>query len=214
MSPEAKGFAIETGVREDTLQPYRDELKVQFKNQFPELKVGDIFPSIMGTYFDPETGPDDFDFSNIPGIKIVSVINQHRTKVCDRQTGRMEQFSREHPEITVITVSKLDPKKGSKELSNIAMDQDLTHRLVAIDEEGAEALGVGLKPDQENSDAGDEWNEMLLRAVYVLNEKNEIIAMELVQDQNNEPTYRDITKDDGKVIRGCFDVAETLATAA
>lgn len=127
------------------------------------LSVGASLPPLTGEYKDPITGKYSFvSINGRKGVKIVSMLNKHETEVCDMQTEWMEKFAKDHPEITVVSVSKQSPD----ELARIAREKGLTHKLLSIGSRTAEFFSAELVPADEYT--SDDWSHMPLRQIIVV----------------------------------------------
>ena len=161
------------------------------------LQEGNQLPRTKGTWRDPRSHLDyEVNVNSIPGVKIVSVLNLAGTEICDMQTARMEAFHLDHPEITVLSVSKQDPK----ELARFARKHGITHPLISVDNETARKLSAELKPQPGSN---PDWKNMLLREVLVVTDEGALAVVDLNPNQMRHPSYKTI-----------FDAAELIHSNA
>ncbi len=113
-------------------------------------------------------------------IKVLSVVPSLDTGVCDAQTRRFNTELNDREDISLITVSMDLPFAQARWCGNAGLDTALTlsaHR----DEVFANDYGV-LMPGVR----------LLARAVFVLNEDNEVTYVEYVPEVSHEPNYEKV----------------------
>lgn len=123
--------------------------------------------------------------TDIPGPKIISVVNAHETPVCDVQTKALDRACAPNG-IPMVSISRQHPG----ELARIRRKEGIESSLYSISEEGAIELGVALEPAEGASEA---WKDMLLRTLIVVGVDNIIAHIEHVMDQAREPNYEAAT---------------------
>ena len=154
-----------------------DELMYISSTEGRLLRVGDELPVLNGNHKDPYSDAYDYVYVNgIKGVKVISMLNKHETEICDIQTEWMEQFAKDHPDITVVSVSK----QSVAELARIAREKGLTHKLLSIDSKTAEYFSAELRP--ANDSASSEWSHMPLRQIIVADGANMMMFIE--RDKN------------------------------
>jgi peroxiredoxin len=154
---------------------------------------GQEFPGIVGRMLaTKQKRQTEIDFRQVPGIKVISVVNEFGTPDCDLHTRAVDFFANLNPEIHVFSVSKQDPK----DLRNISRKQNLSHKLVSIDREAAIDAGLELEPDQdENGEklADDFWFGALRRVIFLVGVDNIIKFVEQSADQAKQPNLEAVS---------------------
>lgn len=110
-------------------------------------------------------------------IKLISVVPSLDTGVCDEQTRRFNQELSNILEATVITVSVDLPFSQSRWCGSVGLPHAITlsdHRDVSF----GKAYGVLI-----------EELRLLCRAVFVLNERNDIVYVQYVEEVRDHPDY-------------------------
>lgn len=112
--------------------------------------------------------------------KILATVPSLDTGVCSLMTKRLNEFSKKHPEIAIITVSADLPfaQKRFCEAENV---QNVHTFSMMRDKEFGKSYGLLI---QDGPLAG-----LLARSLFVLDEQNQIIYHELVSEITQEPDY-------------------------
>ena len=138
------------------------------------LQVGAIAPDFK--LVDNDLGIKTLaDFGN--KVKLISVVPSLDTGVCDMQTRRFTQEAAEIPSAVVITVSVDLPFAQARWCGNAGLEDAITlsdHRDAAFGKD----YGVLI------SDL-----RLLARAVFVLNENNEITYVQYLDEITEHPDY-------------------------
>lgn len=114
--------------------------------------------------------------------KVLSVVPSLDTGVCDAQTRRFNAELESREDITLLTISMDLPFAQARWCGNAGLESAITlsaHR----DEVFARDYGV-LMPGVR----------LLARAVFVLNENDEITYVQYVPEVSNEPNYEEVLK--------------------
>ncbi len=142
-----------------------------------KLSVGDLAPAFALDSFDGENMLT-ISLSDSDGrVRLLNTVNSLDTPVCDVETRRWEQASKELPaEVAVFTISMDLPFAQAR----WRMATGTEHRLLTghRDEAFGRDYGVLLK----------EWR-LLQRAVFVVDPEGRITHAEYVADQMAEPDY-------------------------
>jgi len=138
------------------------------------LQVGDIAPDFK--LIDNDLGIKTLaDFGS--QIKLISVVPSLDTGICDMQTRRFNEEVAKIPSAVVITVSVDLPFAQARWCGNAGLEDAITlsdHRDVAFGRD----YGV-LIPDLR----------LLARAVFVLNQDNEITYIQYLDEIKEHPDY-------------------------
>lgn len=142
-----------------------------------EVKVGDKAKDFVLTKNDMSTSTlKDFEGK----IKVLSVVPSLDTGVCDAQTRRFNAELNDRDNVALITISMDLPFAQARWCGNAGLDNAITlsaHR----DEVFANDYGV-LMPGVR----------LLARAVFILNEENEVIYVQYVPEVSHEPSYEPV----------------------
>jgi len=155
-----------------------------------KLAVGDTAPQFTLDSFDGENmaavGLSDSDGR----VRLINTVNSLDTPVCDVETRRWEQASKELPaEVVVVTISMDLPFAQARWRTATGTEHVLltAHR----DESFGRDYGVLLK----------EWR-LLQRAVFVVGPDGTIAHLEYVADQMAEPDYDKVLKSLRQLLAG------------
>lgn len=144
-----------------------------------EVKVGDKAKDFVLT----KNNMTPSSLSDFEGKKkVISVVPSLDTGVCDAQTRRFNAELNDREDVALITVSMDLPFAQARWCGNAGLDNAITlsaHR----DEVFARDYGV-LMPGVR----------LLARAVFVLNEDNEVTYVEYVPEVSTEPSYEPVLK--------------------
>lgn len=112
--------------------------------------------------------------------KLISTVPSLDTSTCSTMTKRINDFAKKHPEIVFLTVSADLPFAQKRFCEQEKVDSVLTLSMMR-DKEFGKSYGVLI---QDGPLAG-----LLARAVFVLDEKDQINYIELVSEITQEPNY-------------------------
>lgn len=137
-----------------------------------KIKVGDYFV-FKGQLIDGH----EFISNNIKSLKVVSFFPKLNTSICDMQTLRMVEWSKQFPYITFISTS-MDP--------------------IEVAQKWCKAHGISnlfFVSDQKLQDFANKTNlylenkKMLKRGLMLIDADNKIIALTVNKDFHQEPLY-------------------------
>lgn len=140
----------------------------------PRLQVGDQAPDFVLMANDL-TSKSLQDFGK--QTKVISVVPSVDTGICDMQTRRFNQELADRENTVVITVS-VDLPFTQKRWCGAAGLEDAVTLSDYYDHAFGKSYGVLMR----------EWN-ILARAVFILNESNEITYVEYLDNVNSHPDY-------------------------
>ncbi|MGT2799885.1 thiol peroxidase [Streptococcus marmotae] len=140
----------------------------------PQLRVGDKAPDFVLMANDL-TLKSLNDFGK--KCKVISVIPSIDTGICDAQTRRFNEELAGLDNLVVITVSADLPFAQARWCGAAGLDGVITLSDY-YDHAFGKAYGLLMR----------EWN-LLARAVFVLNENNEIVYVEYLDNVNEHPDY-------------------------
>lgn len=140
----------------------------------PHLRVGDQAPDFVLMANDLTLKSlNDFGKKR----KVISVVPSIDTGICDTQTRRFNQELADTDNMVVITVSADLPFAQARWCGAAGLDGAVTLSDY-YDHAFGKSYGLLMR----------EWN-LLARAVFVLNEKNEIVYVEYLDNVNEHPNY-------------------------
>jgi thioredoxin-dependent peroxiredoxin len=138
-----------------------------------EVKVGDKAPNftVLANDLSPKT------LADYEGVKLISVVPSLDTGVCDAQTRRFNEEASKLGDVKVLTISMDLPfaqKRwcGANGIENVVTLSD--HREASF----GKAFGVLI-----------EDLRLLTRAVFVVNQNNEVTYVEYVNEATDHPDY-------------------------
>lgn len=112
--------------------------------------------------------------------KLIATVASLDTGVCNTMTKHFNEFAKKHPNTVIVTVSADLPFAQKR-----FCEQEEVHNVIILsmmrDKEFGKAYGLLI---QEGDFAG-----LLARAVFVLDEKDHLLYMELVPELVQEPNY-------------------------
>ncbi|MGT2950623.1 lipid hydroperoxide peroxidase [Streptococcus cuniculi] len=140
----------------------------------PHLRVGDQAPDFVLMANDLTLKSlNDFGKKR----KVISVVPSIDTGICDTQTRRFNQELADTDNMVVITVSADLPFAQARWCGAAGLDGAVTLSDY-YDHAFGKSYGLLMR----------EWN-LLARAVFVLNESNEIVYVEYLDNVNEHPNY-------------------------
>ncbi len=127
----------------------------------------------------------DRSLADFPGKKLLSVNPSFDTSVCSKTAKQLENIAKKNPNLQVLLISKDLPFAQSRfckseNLTNINM-LSMMHS-----DQFAKDYGILMEDGPLKG--------LTARAIFLLNENNEIIYSELVQEVTNEPDYTSLEK--------------------
>ncbi len=142
-----------------------------------QLKVGDKAPDFNATTKDMEP----FSLSEVKTkYKVLSVVPSLDTPVCQIQTKKFNAESEKLADTTVITIS-LDLPFAQQRFCDV---ENIKRGVIISDYKNREvAEKYGLLIEELG---------VLTRAIFVLDENNEVIYVEYVEEITNEPDYEKV----------------------
>lgn len=138
-----------------------------------EIRVGDQAPSftVLANDMTPKT------LSDFPGVRIISVVPSVDTGVCDLQTRRFNEEAAKCEGIEVLTISMDLPFAQKRWCAATGLEHAHTlsdHRDCSF----GLAYGVAIKELR-----------LLARAVFVVDQQDQVIYVEYVSEATNHPDY-------------------------
>jgi len=146
----------------------------------PVLKVGDEAPdfTVLDNQLLPKSLADFFG-----KIKLISVVPSLDTRICDLQTRRFNaEASRLSEEVAILTISMDLPFAQARWCGAAEVDKVITlsdHRYASF----GENYGVLI-----------EELRLLSRSIFIIDKKNIIRYIQLVEENHNPPDYEDALK--------------------
>ena len=146
----------------------------------PVLKIGDEAPdfTVLDNQLLPKSLADFFG-----KIKLISVVPSLDTRVCDLQTRRLNaEASRLSEDVAILTISMDLPFAQARWCGAAEVDKVITlsdHRYASF----GENYGVLI-----------EELRLLSRSIFIIDKKNIIRYIQLVEENHNPPDYEDALK--------------------
>lgn len=147
----------------------REELYTLVRTRL--LQPGDQLPEIPGI----ELGGQPF---------ILHTVNALGTETCDECVDTLEQFTKDHPEIPVYTLTKQNTDEFYAEHPDA---KKVGQKVLRITDTVAADLGVGLVAG-ENADP-DFWPTALRRTLAAVDANGKIIDIQQPDDQEEKPDF-------------------------
>jgi thioredoxin-dependent peroxiredoxin len=118
--------------------------------------------------------------SDFKGIKLLSFNPSFDTSVCSKTAKYFNSFAKNHPEITIILISKDLPFAQKRFCDTEKLDNVITLSLMQSDQ-AAKDYGVLIEDGPIKG--------LTARAIFLLDKDDRIIYSELVSEVTNEPNY-------------------------
>jgi thiol peroxidase len=112
--------------------------------------------------------------------KLIATVPSLDTSVCSTQTKHLNSFAKKHPHVVILTVSADLPFAQKRFCSHEHVENVITLSMMR-DKEFGRAYGILIV---DGPLAG-----ILARSIFVLDEKDKIMYMELVGEIAHEPDY-------------------------
>ena len=140
----------------------------------PKLEVGDQAPdfTVLANDLSPVTLKDSKGT-----VRIISVVPSLDTGVCDQQTRRFNEEAANLPDVNILTISVDLPFAQKRWCGAAGIDRVQTlsdHRSLSF----GKAYGVAIKELR-----------LLARAVFVIDQNDQIVYVEYVSEATNHPDY-------------------------
>jgi len=122
---------------------------------------------------------------DFPGIKILSINPSFDTSVCASTAKYFNDFAKKHTNIKILLISKDLPFAQKRFCEHLKLN-NVYFLSMMLSDQFAKDYGVLM--------VDGPLKGLTARAVFLLNEKNEIIYSELVSEVTNEPNYENLEK--------------------
>ena len=127
----------------------------------------------------------DKSLKDFPGKKLLSINPSFDTSVCSKTAKHLEEIAKKNPELKIILISKDLPFAQSRFCKSENL-KNITMLSMMHSDKFAKDYGILMEDGPLKG--------LTARAIFLINENNEIIYSELVEEVTNEPDYITLEK--------------------